>query len=391
MKQFFLFLLLFLAFPFGAEAQDDTLPIIAYMGVAHDKSSDQTFKDFRTAGFDINITDYYTLEEVKTALYYANRQGVKIISRCVETDNNMTKAARELCNYPALYGYLFGDEPSAEKFSTLRKTIERVRKIDSQHLFYVNLLPYYGKSILKQTKTTTYEDYVRQATALGTQQVSFDFYPITKDGFRSMYYANMEIVRNECQAAGLPFWGFVLATPHHVYPQPTEGSIRLQAYSNLAYGAQAIQYYTYWTPRPHDAYDYHNGPIAQDGKKTGTYNIVKKINAELKQVGRLFVGATVKSVHHLRQIPDGATALTSMPTNIKSISTSNSNGLVVSQLQKNGHTYLVLVNKDYLQNTTIRITASNATPRRVTKALKEEALKQSYKVGAGDILIVRLT
>lgn len=374
-----------------AFSQEKSLPIIAYMGVAHDKSSDQTFKDFKDAGFDINITDYYTLKEVKSALYYANRHGVKIISRCVETDHNMVRAARELSSYPALYGYVISDEPSSEQFSTLRKTIESIKSVDDKHVFYVNLLPYYGKSILKRTGTSTYNEYVKQAITLGTKFISFDFYPITKDGFRKNLYANLEIVRNECMKAKLPFWGFILCTPHHVYPQPTEGSIRLQAYMNLAYGAQAIQYYTYWTPKPHDAYDYHNGPIGLDGKKTNTYYIVKKINAELKQVGSLFVGASVNSVHHLGDIPTGTTALTKMPTNIKSISTSNNKGLVISQLSKNGHAYLVLVNKDYEKSTVVRIVPTNSTPKRMTKALKEETLKQSYKVNAGDILIIRLT
>ena len=56
------------------------------------------------------------------------------------------------------------------------------------------------------------------------------------------------------------------------------GSLRLQVYANLAYGAKGIQYYTYWTPKAHDNYDYHDGPISYTGEKTKTYSLVKSMN-----------------------------------------------------------------------------------------------------------------
>lgn len=118
MKKLTVLLLALVIFHATTIAQENSIPIIAYMGVRHDMSSDRTFKKFKEAGFDINITDYHTLSEVKTALLYAKRHGVKIISRCVETDNHPDVAAHELKGYESLHGYVISDEPSAEKFGS---------------------------------------------------------------------------------------------------------------------------------------------------------------------------------------------------------------------------------------------------------------------------------
>ena len=58
-----------------------------------------------------------------------------------------------------------------------------------------------------------------------------------------------------CRArrVGKPLWAFTLLTPHSgAYAQPTIGGLRLQAFSDLAYGAQAIQHFTF--PRGESAY-----------------------------------------------------------------------------------------------------------------------------------------
>jgi hypothetical protein len=65
---------------------------------------------------------------------------------------------------------------------------------------------------------------------------------------RSDFYANLEVCSTKAREAGIPFWAFALTTAHLSYPVPTMGQLRYQVYSNLAYGAQGIEYYTYWKP-----------------------------------------------------------------------------------------------------------------------------------------------
>ena len=387
-KAIFLHFSLFATF-LTSQAQS-TIPVIAYMGIPHNQSSDKTFRDFKEAGYDICISNYNSISEVKTALTHAERQGVGIIARCPEIISDPSQAGLSFKDSKAFYGYLIDDEPSAEKMDKLKKVIGQIKAVDNKHLFYVNLLPYYGQGILKQTKTRSYQEYVHLGADLGTQAISFDHYPILKDKMRLNWYENLEIIRQESIKSHLPFWGFVLTTPHFTYPQPTLGSLRLQTNANLAYGAQAIQHYTYWTPSPHDQYDYHNGPIDAEGKKTNTYEMVKTINEESKMIRQLFAGSEILSVHHLLEIPTGTTKQPSVPINISKIKIKGKVGAIISVFTKNEHTYLSLVNKDYQQKMTVKIKGKNNIPLRITKNLDTEKLNSTYSVSGGDILIFRL-
>ena len=51
-----------------------------------------------------------------------------------------------------------------------------------------------------------------------------------------------------------------MATKHWKYPHPTLATLRLQMFSDLAYGAQGLQYFTYWTPVNSEGFDYEFGP-----------------------------------------------------------------------------------------------------------------------------------
>jgi hypothetical protein len=114
------------------------------------------------------------------------------------------------------------------------------------------------------------------------------------------------------------------------------------------------------------------------------------MNTELKQVARLFYGAKVLSVHHLGTIPKGATRQTAMPVNIRSLKIVGRQGTIISQLEKDGHRYLAIVNKSHENTLTVRIKARNNTPRHLTKNMEEERIKSSYSVNAGDILLFKL-
>lgn len=371
-------------------ADDTDMPIIAYMGVPNDQSTDQHFRDFSACGFNVSLYGYASLQQMIKACDIAQRHGVRILGHCPETHNTPELAAARLKSHKGFFGYVLEDEPSAPQIAVLQKEIVRLRRVDNEHCFYINLLPYYDEWVLAHTKTKTYDEYLEAATTASCQQLSFDYYPITYDGLRHTWFYTLEAIRRHSLKIGRPFWGFVLSVPHAVYPQPTLAALRLQVYTNLAYGAQAIQYFTYWTPQPEEENDYHNGPIDRDGTKTATYTLVQLMNQELKPVSRLFFGAEVVSVGHLGDIPNGAARQRKMPTNIRSLKVSGGRGAVVSELQKDDHRYLAVVNKDYQNAMRVDIKARNNTPRRLTKRLTEETLAQTYTVGAGDLLLVRL-
>src|SRR5690606_19727717 len=129
--------------------------------------------------------------------------------------------------------------------------------------------------------------------------------------------------------SGLPFWAFALSVPHGPYPVPTAGEIRLQMYSNLAYGAQALQYFTYWTPGINSSWDFHNAPIGLDGKRTEVYDRIKQINSEIQNLSGVFVNARLVSVAHTgARIPSGTRRIDKLPAPFKVLETGD-NGAVV--------------------------------------------------------------
>lgn len=397
MKRFLLITLLAACRLLPTSAADAEMPIIAFNGVPSWQTADAHFLTFSECGFNVSLAPYPSLDQLVKACRSAERNGVRVLGRCPEMVSNPTLAARTLKQERGFYGYYMQDEPSVAEIHERQKEIERLATTDMTHVFYINLFPCYREDwIQSATKAKTYTEYLRAALATSCQQLSFDFYPVTTGGLRPTWYHNLEMVRSESLAAGKPFWGFVLSVPHDVpftpatyYPTPTLPALRLQVYANLAYGAQAIQYFTYWTPAP-GRFNYHDAPVDMNGRKTATYATVQQMNRELRPVARLFYGSRVLTVGHLGDIPQGTTRQTEMPLNIRSLRISGRRGAIVSQLEKDGHRYLAVVNKDHERRMTVRIRTQNDTPRHLTKTLQEEPMKQSYTVAAGDILLFRL-
>ena len=394
----FIALLLFNYMQPTSMANEDEMPIIAYMGVPDWRTSEEDFRTLSECGFNVSLYPYASLDLMVQACRYADKYGVKILGRCPEMRNSPTKTANTLKKEKGFFGYIIQDEPTVPEIRERQKDILKLKRIDSTHCFYINLQPYYHEEWVKPSmKAKSYPEYLKAASAASTQQISFDFYPITTKGIRGTWYHNLEMVRNESQISGKPFWGFVLSVPHDVpftpdtfYPTPTLGSLRLQIYSNLAYGAQAIQYFTYWNPGESEGFHYHDAPISRDGKRNDTYFLVQQMNKELRQVAPLFYGANITEVHHLVSIPHGTSKQMSTPTNIRSLKIVGRQGAIISQFNKDGHSYMAIVNKSHERKIKVSIKLQNDTPRQISKDLKEQSIKSTYIVAAGDILIFKL-
>lgn len=393
-----LLLFFFLCSPYYIVAKAaNEMPIIAFIGVPDWKTSEENFRIFSECGFTVSLYSYTSLDLLIKACRYADKYNVKVLGKCPEMVSSPVQTAKILQQENGFFGYYIQDEPSVPEIHQRQKEIERLKAVDTTHIFYINLHPYYHDSWVEPTlKVKTYPEYLKAASATACKQLSFDFYPIMTSGIRPTWYHNLEMVRQESLSSGKPFWGFVLSVSHDVpftpntyYPIPTLGALRLQVYSNLAYGAQAIQYFTYWTSYSEN-YHYHDAPIGRDGAKTETYPLVQKMNQELRTISKLFYGAKVLSVHHLGAIPEGTSRQEQMPENIRSLKIVGRQGAIISRFEQDGHRYLAIVNKSHEKTLTVRIRTRNNTPRRLTKTLQEERIKTNYTVDAGDILLFKL-
>ena len=121
-----------------------------------------------------------------------------------------------------------------------------------------------------------------------TPFISYDHYGIVNNEIRGNYYQNLEIISEEARKLGKPFWAFALSTAHGSYPVPNVAQLKLQMYSNLAYGAQGLQYFTYWNPGT-ETWNFHEAPITPEKKRSSVYDFVREVNAELQKRNFVFM------------------------------------------------------------------------------------------------------
>jgi len=325
------------------------IPILAWYSIPPAYATPERYKELKKAGFTINFSHIYSLEDALQSLDLARQAGIKVMFMCGDAlENDTENVVKQVKDHPALYGYFLRDEPTGADFPALAAWADRIRAVDPDHEIYLNLLPNYaGEEMLG----STYEEYVKQFTkTVKTTMLSFDHYPVLENGsVRDYWWNNLEIISREAAAAGLPMWAFALSTAHHPYPIATQASLRLQLYTNLAYGAQCLQYFTYWCPTP-GTWDFHDAPIAEDGTRTAVYDLVKAMNKEIQARAGVWVGCKVQKVYHTgSEIPPRVTALTEpMPEPLKKLDTKG-HGALISFLENGRYRYAMLVNRSHLE------------------------------------------
>ncbi|MBC8618628.1 hypothetical protein H8788_12840 [Parabacteroides faecis] len=390
---------LLLLVPAQGQAQDKLnlsaqMPIIAWYGIRANEATVERFKELKEAGFTINFSEYSTMEEVETALDAANKVGIQLIIACPELRKEPEKTVRRFMKHPAVAGYFLRDEPVVADFAALAAWAKRIQAVDNSKFCYLNLFPTGGEEHLKFLGVQNYREYVsRFNKEVPLPFLSFDHYPVLGDNvLKAEWYENLEEFSDEAAKVGKDFWAFALATKHGPYPIPTQASLRLQLYSDLVYGAQGLQYFTYWTPAGDSFYDYQHGPIGLDGKRTEIYDLVKEMNAEIKSIAGIFLGAKILSVRHTGSvIPRGTKRLTNLPEKVKVLDT-HGYGAIVSLIENGDKKYLTIVNRSLKDTMELTFYADPS----VKRVLKDGSLVQAdtytatLMISPGDISIYLL-
>ena len=370
------------------------IPIIAWIGVPQAQSTLERYQELSASGITLSYYPFTDANAVQAALDLAQKAGVKLIISCPELTRSPEATVQRFMNHPALAGYFLRDEPKKNDFPELGSLAKKINNIDGKHFCYVNLLPNYAAP--NQYGASSYEDYLNDyLQAVPVQLISFDHYPIVglnKPTLRNNWYSNLETVSSASQRSGKPFWAFALTVAFDPYPVATLGALRLQVYSDLAYGAQGIEYFTYWTVTNGGVNNFHNAPIARDGSKTNLYGEIKQVNSEIKSLSGVFLGAKVISVAHTgRTIPPGTKPLTQLPSSIASLKTDGV-GAVVSVLKNNNSSYLVIVNRDFINPMTLTIKCNSGVSRIMKdgSSVSQNQNVNSIKVEPGDLIIYKL-
>lgn len=384
----------------------DRFPAVAWHGVRHDFATPERFLEAQQMGITLNYSRLVNLETALKALDAAATTDVKLIVECEElyNDDKRADAVRTLMTHEALGGYFMEDEPAPDRFEDIGRRIREIEAIDPNHICYCNIFPTLTAETYQAWKMNGYTDYVRDFIRKAKPQfLSFDEYPVHTDRMdgtvgqilvKGTWYPTLETARNEARRNGLELWAFMLTCPHTAYPQPTMDHLRLQAYSDLAYGAQVLQCFTYWVPEVenNDFWQYRDAPITLDGTRTETYDLVKAMLDEVQQVAWIFRGATVESVFHSRPggtIPDLTTQLTELPECVESLTLRNGSQALVSILANHGFRFMLLQNTDVSNKMQCMIRLKEGVRRvnrdgTVTLATEDEEIQT---IAPGDVRI----
>ena len=321
------------------------IPVHAWWSIPADSTSVERYKELADIGFTTSMSPLPNVDAVQKALDCAKESGVKLFITCPELKTDPEGTVKRFMNHPALAGYHITDEPNAKLFPELGAWVKRIQAVDSAHPCYINLFPTYANE--QQLGTKTYQAHVDSFVAtVPVPFISLDHYPVTNTGLRPDWYENLEIISAAARNAGKPFWAFTLSVAlDPTYIVPTPAHLRLQVYSDLAYGASVIQYFTYWTPVSPSEGLFHDAPIAVNGVRTPTYEFVRAMNRELQARAGVFSGSKVASVGFTgKEIPKGTKPYEPMPE-VAKLETGDT-GALVSRLEKDDLVFLVIVNRE---------------------------------------------
>ena len=390
-------LLLFVIFKSNGYAQSkksgEQLPTLAWMGIPEHETTLARFEELKASGITHNFTLYSSADAMEKALKLAEKTGIKMVIACPELRSEPEKTVRRFMNSPATAAYYLKDEPPRKDFPALGEWAKRIQAVDNKHFCYLNLLPNHAD--LRDMGTDNYLDYLSLfIKEVPLQVLSFDQYPVIGAGssnIRESWYDNLELFAKESKNAGKPFWAFALTVAHGPYPIPTQAALRLQVYSNLAYGAQGIQYFTYQTVK--DArWDFNNGPLTLDGKRTEVYDRMKLMNQEIKALSPVFLGARLLNVSHTGDtVPTGTFKLASaLPKPFRILETVGL-GAIVSHLKNGNDEYLVVVNRDMVKTMKLMVKCDDNV-QRVLKdgtTVPANAYMDTVVVEPGDVQIFK--
>ena len=264
--------------------------------------------------------------------------------------------------HPAAYAYFFTDEPSTvAKIDYWAPLIAYVRARDPDHLCYVSMgaPDWVGDAVWRY-----YIDTVHP------QMLSYAYYNLMKTAGGAnydepKYLSNLGKVAGWAKAENISFMPIVQACVWESDPTPwrlpNENELRFLVYSTLAYGAQGISFFNYYTtPTP----NYGGIEFNPDGTPTAVYTALATLNPQFVKVAKQYqplkwIGAYLKGYSPTSMPPGTATLPSDSPFTVGGVSGNISysdgdplKGVLLGLFDKDGATvadatFVLVQNLDY--------------------------------------------
>ena len=284
----------------------------------------------------------------------AKKYGLKVYAHDLRLNQNDEKIAEMVNDYkahPALGGYYITDEPDSARLESAVKLMLKVKKLDPERDAYINHLPdwavnNYENGFLKR--------YIETSGKENLNYLAYDNYPYKrKQKLEKTYFNNLDIIRRTGLKYGiktsscLQSFGMSFNTVVELR-RPNADEIRMNVYSNLAYGVKNAVWYPYWTQDNLTIkVTMHQSVIDSAGVKTDMFEPFKKMNGEMKQLGKTLIHLDAQEVYHTGDSLWIGTQFP--PANFIAKVSDKKAETILSRFtdQKSGKQYLMVVNRSF--------------------------------------------
>ena len=279
------------------------------------------------------------------------------------------------------------DEPGLWLIPDLKARKEWVKQYAPDKPVHINLHP---EASIRAMGTDCYRDYIQtMVDGCDMEILSYDQYPIMADRtIMNYWYKCMEVNSDIARKKGIPFWAFTASCymeDEHRY-MPDMANMRLQVYTDFAYGAEVVQYFVY------RAYTVSTlAPLMADGTYTELYDLMKEFNAEMHKRAFVFDGGKVTKTRFAGLTPWNCRPLlaSELPQQIASVSCDKT--ALVGFEENNGNDYLAIVNGDCFSKCTVTVDFADLayTIDRTGAFTEQQPGKRDFVLDEGDMLVIK--
>ena len=352
-------------------------PIIGWADLPSELTHARAFANIQRSGVNVIMTCREPQAAIRQQLDLAAEHGLQAIvwdarfraSHAPDWRDKALAAVREYGQHPALFGFFVADEPRRERFESVTRMVALLRSEMPDRIACVNA---FGSGCWGMDSFFEYaEEYAR---VIKPSFLSFDCYPLSripeKSDAMDLYHADCGIEWPELGAYyrdcyweawetfrlvgwkyDLPLWGFAMSAPHKHsiwdYRPVTEGTVRLEAFTGLAHGIQALQYFT-MTRFPVAAFE--DGIIDLRGEPSVRFDMFQRVNHDIGVLGSIVKDLTCGRVFHTGPLTSACCRFVTMPekcyTSHRPVSRLGGDPVIVSFLKGKDKGYMMLVNRN---------------------------------------------
>jgi hypothetical protein len=360
-----------------------SFPIIGWAQMPKEQTRPEVFANIARCGVNVFMTCADSPKDVLAQLDLAAEYGLQALvvdPRFSATDkpgweDRARAAMDEYGDHPATFGFSLRDEPVRSEFEREARMMALVQAERPDKVAYINGLGWGCRG------ADSFMEYVEEyARIIKPSMLSFDAYPIsTIPGdaetsavykadrgvewpelnayYRDRYWEAWETYRLVGWKYNIPLWGFVLATPHQhsiwFYGPVTEGTLRLEAFTGLAHGIQALQYFT--LPSLVDQYEgafngWDDGILGRDGEPSIRFEAFRRVNRDVATLGPIVKDLTCSRVFHTGPLTSNCCRWNTVrgPRDSSHLGIARIDGdpVIIGFLKGDGKRYMMIVNRN---------------------------------------------